>query len=331
MHPTVLRPDEGLTFIGEPGERHQSVERAGPSGLRLPAGNRRRGSCIIRSLACRSARRQYAWRSGGAEPGAAHLIRKKKSRRWTPPSCCRREIVALLRGTVPARAMSSARRRPVHVKGVALSNFGIALGHVVLHEPRVIVTNYIADDIQVDLNGLRHQRNRDVAHLRSTPRTGRRHSQEATRRGAGSLSCSLRPRGTVRKLEEAVITGLTAEAAVSSASSDARRMLRPDGSVPARAAARPQRSRQSADAAARRARPRAVAGQPAGKCHRGGSLMGPAALLDYDRKRLRGLVLEEGGAQLPCRHRGACARHPGSRRGRQRHRHRRSGRWDRCA
>src|SRR5438445_89249 len=39
-----------------------------------------------------------------------------------------------------------AVRRPVHITGIAL-NDGIALGHVVLHEPRVIITNFIADDI----------------------------------------------------------------------------------------------------------------------------------------------------------------------------------------
>jgi phosphotransferase system enzyme I (PtsP) len=40
-----------------------------------------------------------------------------------------------------------AARRSLHVTGAALSE-GIALGHVVLHEPRVVVTNYIADDVQ---------------------------------------------------------------------------------------------------------------------------------------------------------------------------------------
>ena len=39
-----------------------------------------------------------------------------------------------------------AARRTVHVKGSGLSE-GIALGHVVLHEPRVVVTNFIADDV----------------------------------------------------------------------------------------------------------------------------------------------------------------------------------------
>src|SRR2546425_11732006 len=39
-----------------------------------------------------------------------------------------------------------AARRPLHLVGTAL-NEGIALGHVVLHEPRVVVTDVIADDV----------------------------------------------------------------------------------------------------------------------------------------------------------------------------------------
>src|SRR5205814_1622085 len=39
--------------------------------------------------------------------------------------------------------LEPAARRPLHVAGVAI-NDGIALGHVVLHEPRVVVTNFIA-------------------------------------------------------------------------------------------------------------------------------------------------------------------------------------------
>src|ERR1041384_5591659 len=40
-----------------------------------------------------------------------------------------------------------AARRPVHAKGETLSE-GIGLGYVVLHEPRVFVKNFIADDLQ---------------------------------------------------------------------------------------------------------------------------------------------------------------------------------------
>ncbi len=43
-----------------------------------------------------------------------------------------------------------AARRSVHLKGSPLSE-GIALGHVVLHEPRVVVTNFIAEDVQKEV------------------------------------------------------------------------------------------------------------------------------------------------------------------------------------
>ena len=40
-----------------------------------------------------------------------------------------------------------AARHSTHLTGSILSE-GIALGHVVLHEPRVVITNYIAEDVQ---------------------------------------------------------------------------------------------------------------------------------------------------------------------------------------
>src|ERR1700738_514549 len=43
-----------------------------------------------------------------------------------------------------------AARRSVHLKGSPLSE-GIALGHVVLHDPRVVVTNFIAEDVQKEV------------------------------------------------------------------------------------------------------------------------------------------------------------------------------------
>src|SRR5271168_5645012 len=46
-----------------------------------------------------------------------------------------------------------AARRSVHIKGSALSD-GIALGHVVLHEPRVVITNYIAEDLPKEIKRL---------------------------------------------------------------------------------------------------------------------------------------------------------------------------------
>src|SRR5215510_6525607 len=46
-----------------------------------------------------------------------------------------------------------AARRPLHLTGTAL-NEGIALGHVVLHEPRVVITNFIADDVPKEIKRL---------------------------------------------------------------------------------------------------------------------------------------------------------------------------------
>src|ERR1700683_4632462 len=58
------------------------------------------------------------------------------------------ELSALaLPGTEPAA------RRSLHLAGRTLAD-GIALGHVVLHEPRVVVTNYIAGHIPKELKHL---------------------------------------------------------------------------------------------------------------------------------------------------------------------------------
>ena len=46
-----------------------------------------------------------------------------------------------------------AARHPMQLEGTALVD-GIALGHVVLHEPRVVITNVIADDVPSELKRL---------------------------------------------------------------------------------------------------------------------------------------------------------------------------------
>ncbi len=189
-----------------------------------------------------------------------------------------------------------AARQSVHVKGAALSD-GIALGHVVLHEPRVVVTNYIADDVQGELQ-----------HLRAALDTLRSNLDEMLEHGdvveggehrdvLEAYRMFAHDRGWVHKLEEAVLTGLTAEAAVERVQSDTRaRMLRQTDPFLR------ERLHDLDDLANRLMR------QLTGRDHAPAreSLpenailvarsMGPAALLDYDRKRLRGLVLEEGGA-----------------------------------
>ncbi len=188
-----------------------------------------------------------------------------------------------------------AARRSVHYKGAALSD-GIALGHVVLHEPRVVVTNYIADDIP-----------KEMKHLEQAIETLRSNLDEMLEHGdvvdggehrevLEAYRMFAHDRGWVHKLEEAVATGLTAEAAVERVQSDTRaRMLRQTDPYLR------ERLHDLDDLANRLMR------QLTGRDHAPSreSLpdnailiarsMGPAALLDYDRKKLRGLVIEEGG------------------------------------
>jgi phosphotransferase system enzyme I (PtsP) len=203
-------------------------------------------------------------------------------------------------GELSAMALPGAEpaaRRSVHFKGAPLSE-GIALGHVVLHEPRVVVTNFIADDVPKELE-----------HLRGAVETLRSNLDELLEHGdvvdGGEHRDVLEAyrmfaydRGWVHKLEEAVMTGLTAEAAVERVQSDTRaRMLRQTDPYLR------ERLHDLDDLANRLMR------QLTGRDHAPSRenlpenailvarSMGPAALLDYDRKRLRGLVLEEGGPQ----------------------------------
>jgi phosphotransferase system enzyme I (PtsP) len=188
-----------------------------------------------------------------------------------------------------------AARRSLHLTGMALSE-GIALGHVVLHEPRVVVTNYIADDIpkelqhlQAAVEALRTDLDELLEHGDVVEGGEHRDVLEAYRMFAHD-------RGWVHRLEEAVMTGLTAEAAVERVQSDTRaRMLRQTDPYLR------ERLHDLDDLANRLMR------QLTGRDHAPSRdnlpdnailvarSMGPAALLDYDRKKLRGLVLEEGG------------------------------------
>src|SRR5690348_12581391 len=188
-----------------------------------------------------------------------------------------------------------AARRSLHLAGTAL-NEGIALGHVVLHEPRVVITNFIADDVQKERQRLESavatlRADLDLMLERGEMADGGEHREvlEAYRMFAYDV-------GWLHKLEEAVMTGLTAEAAVERVQSDTRaRMLRQTDPYLR------ERLHDLDDLANRLLR------QLIGYDHAPqreklpenailvARSMGPAALLDYDRKRLRGLVLEEGG------------------------------------
>src|SRR5262252_3224631 len=119
-----------------------------------------------------------------------------------------------------------AVRRSLRLQGSVL-NDGIALGHVVLHEPRVVITNFIADNVSKE----RVRLETAIAALRADLDAMLEHGDVAEggehREVLEAYRMFAYDRGWVHKLEEAVLTGLTAEAAVERVQSDTRaRMLR---------------------------------------------------------------------------------------------------------
>ena len=188
-----------------------------------------------------------------------------------------------------------AARHSLQLDGACLSD-GIALGHVVLHEPRVVITNVIADDVPRELKRL----DAAVATLRADLDRlveGREFAEGGEHREVlEAYRMFSYDQGWLHKIHEAVSTGLTAEAGVERVQSDTRaRMLRVTDPY--------LRDRlHDLDDLANRLM-RVLMGQdhaPSREMLPENAIivarsMGPAALLDYDRKRLRGLVLEEGG------------------------------------
>ncbi len=188
-----------------------------------------------------------------------------------------------------------AARHSLNIAGSTLSD-GIALGHVVLHEPRVVITNVIADDVQKELKRL----DTAIATFRADLDRMLEHGDVADGGEHRDVLEAYRSfgydQGWLHKMREAVMTGLTAEAGVERVQSDTRaRMLRAsDPYLRDRLhdlddlANRLMRVLMGKDHAPSREQLPENAILVARS-------MGPAALLDYDRKRLRGLVLEEGG------------------------------------
>ncbi len=188
------------------------------------------------------------------------------------------------------------RGRVALVKGEPLSD-GIAMGHIVLHQPRITVRQLLTDDpvaegrrLSVAIETLRATIDamldrRDVAEPgehRDVLETYRMFAHD---------------NGWVGRIEEALEGGLTAEAAVERVRNDMRaRMLKRQDTY------WKERFRDLDDLSDRLLRILAgKTGTAATEALPDDAIlvarnMGPAELLDYDRNKLRGLVIEEGGA-----------------------------------
>ena len=184
---------------------------------------------------------------------------------------------------------------PMSLQGAPVCD-GVGLGYVLLHEPRVVVKKLLAEDIGAELerldqaiDAMRLKIDELVAHGDRIGAGEHRDVLEAVRLIAND-------QGWMRRLRDAVKTGLTAEAAVERVQNDARARMQRQTDPYLR-----DRLHDLEDLTNR------LLHQLTGQSYVVdrdsvpenaiivARNMGPAALLDYDRAKLRGLVLEEGG------------------------------------
>jgi phosphotransferase system, enzyme I, PtsP len=173
---------------------------------------------------------------------------------------------------------------------------GIALGHVVLHEPRVRIQNMIAENIPQELLRLEDS----ITNLRKQVDDLLDGSEAMSANESMDVLETIRmfahDKGWLGRLKEAVQTGLTAEAAVERVQNDnrARMMRTPDPYLR-------ERMHDLDDLSNRLLRYLTGAVATASRTDLPDNAivvsrnMGPAELLDYDRSKIRGVILEEGG------------------------------------
>ena len=174
-------------------------------------------------------------------------------------------------------------------------NEGIGLGYVVLHEPRIVVTNLLNEDTDKEIGRLAEALGSlrisidDMLSRRDVSMEGEHREVLETYR------MFAHDQGWVRKLEEAVRNGLTAEAAVEKVQSDTKaRMMRLTDPYLR------ERMHDFEDLANRLLRQLiGYSGRMSAETFPNDAIifaraMGAAELLDYPRANIRGLVLEEG-------------------------------------
>ena len=183
---------------------------------------------------------------------------------------------------------------PLKIDGVQLTP-GITIGHAVLHEPRIVIQRVVAEDVAAErarfddaLGSVRDDVDR-LLEAEDMQSGEHREILETFRMFADD-------RGWMERVREAIDSGLTAEASVQRAFDDVRTRLGQSTDPYIR-----ERLSDLQDLTNRlllRLTGRGVAdasAQPDDMIVIARD-MGPAELLDYERTRLRGLVLEEGSA-----------------------------------
>ncbi len=227
------------------------------------------------------------------------VVQSREPRGFTADEVYALEVVAMVLAEMAelgafvgeGAAMTARHQQPVTLRGT-IGQEGVAMGHVWLHEPRVVVANPIADDPDREAERLREAVDRlrvGVDRMLDGAAGGDAEQLqvlEAYRMFANSP-------GWLRRMEESVASGLSAEAAVEKEQSSARARLTQVSDHYLR-----DRLHDLDDLSNRLLRLLTGQGKETGAQMPADPILiarniGPAELLDYGRA-LRGVVLEEG-------------------------------------
>jgi len=227
------------------------------------------------------------------------VVQSKEARRFTADEVYGLEVVAMVLAEMTelgafvgeGAAMTARHQQPMMIRGT-IGQEGIAGGHAWLHEPRVVVTNPIADDPESETKRL-HE-------AVETLRVGVDRMLDGAAGGDAEQLQVLEAyrmfansRGWMRRMEEDIARGLSAEAAVEKEQSTARARMAQVSDTYLR-----ERLHDLDDLSNRLLRILTGQGKDTGAEMPADPILiarniGPAELLDYGR-RLKGVVLEEG-------------------------------------
>ena len=226
------------------------------------------------------------------------VVQSKEKREFTADEVYALEVVAMVLAEMTelgafvgeGAALKARHTQPVMFRGT-VGQEGTAMGHVWLHEPRVVVTNLVADDPDKE----RERLHKAVDELRvsvdqmlagAVGDVDQVQVLEAYRMFANS-------KGWMRRMEEDIDRGLSAEAAVEKEQSQARARMSQVADAYLR-----DRLHDLDDLSNRLLRILTGQGRETGSEMPSDPILiarniGPGELLDYGRK-LKGIVLEEG-------------------------------------
>jgi phosphotransferase system enzyme I (PtsP) len=227
------------------------------------------------------------------------VVQSKEARQFSDDEVYALEVVAMVLAEMAelgafvgeGEALSARHKRPVLFRGL-VGQEGAAEGRVWLHEPRVVVTNPVGDDPAAELERLHAA----MAALRGSVEALIAEAEGADPEHRAVLEAYrmfTQSKGWLRRMEEDIARGLSAEAAVEKEQSAARARMEqvPDPYLR-------ERLQDLDDLSNRLLRILTGQGRDTGAEMPENPILvarniGPGELLEYGRK-LRGVVLEEG-------------------------------------